>query len=114
MPTNKKDLIVPYEGGTDFMFIAVFQSHPATIPCKATSSRAKVSLWKLPTSGDKQQIIVNNTLGINFNPKKGYHFENPRWDINNSLLECKIELDGVEQVSQIAVHWTSKLFIFTR
>lgn len=106
--TDANDLIVPFEGGTDFMFIAVFQSHPATIPCKATNSRAQVSLWKVPTMGPQQQIIVNNTLGVSYNPKKGFHFEYPRWDADNSLLECKVELNGVEQVSQISIHWTSK------
>ncbi|CAG2106712.1 unnamed protein product, partial [Medioppia subpectinata] len=100
-------LIVPYEGNYDFMFIAVFQSQPATIPCKPTDSRAKVSLWKVHTnSGIPQEIVVNNTLGITYNAKKGYHFEYPRWDGETSLLECKVELDGIEMISQISIHWS--------
>ncbi|XP_054166017.1 vascular endothelial growth factor receptor 1-like [Oppia nitens] len=100
-------LIVPYEGNYDFMFIAVFQSQPATIPCKPTNSRAKVSLWKVHTnSGIPQEIQVNSTLGITYNQKKGYHFEYPRWDGETSLLECKVELDTIEMISQISIHWS--------
>ena len=86
------------------MFIAVFQGRPATIPCKPTDSRAKVSLWKVHTNSGPQEIVVNNTLGITYNSKKGYHFEYPRWDGETSLLECKVELDNTEMISSIGIH----------
>jgi hypothetical protein len=102
-------LIVPYEGNSDFMFIAVFQSQPATIPCKPTNSKAKVSLWKVYTnSGRDKEIEVNSTIGITYNPKKGFHFEYPRWDSETSLLECRIKLGDSQQMAQINIHWSSK------
>ena len=101
------ELIVPYEErSTEFMLVAVFQSHPATIPCKATNSMAKVSLWKM--SSKPEEIVVNNTLGISFNPKKGYHFEYPRWDADNMILECRVELNSNTQYSQIHIHWSGE------
>jgi hypothetical protein len=104
------NLIVPYEGYSKFMFIAVFQSQPATIPCKPTNSKAKVSLWKVHTnSGRDEEIQVNSTIGITYNPKKGFYFEYPRWDSETSLLECRIKLGDSQQIAQINIHWSSKI-----
>jgi len=108
-------LIVPYEGNSDFVPISVFQSRPATIPCKPSDSKATVSLWKIHTnSGEPEQIVVDPNLGVTYNPKKGFHFENPRWDTETSLLECRVKLDDIEHVSKINIHWSSELFIFSQ
>lgn len=108
-------MIVPYEG-SEMIFIAVFQSHPATIPCKSTYSAANVSLWKIHTaSGYPEEIMPDQQLGVSFDPRMGFHFESPRWDHETSFLECRVQLGDNEQTSTVSVVWSSKilyLFIF--
>ena len=107
------NLIVPYESVTDFQFLAVFQSHPATIPCKPTISTTKVTLWKTHTKNNvATEIRPNATLGISFDPEKGFYFESPRWDSDTQILECRFEYGGKVSPVMITVHWSSKLSTF--
>ncbi|KAH7643343.1 vascular endothelial growth factor receptor 3 [Dermatophagoides farinae] len=106
--TDPEHLIVPYENVEQYMFLALFQSHPATIPCRPTYSNANVTLWK---ENDYQQIQIhpNASLGITYDPRKGFHFDYPRWD--SSVLECHYHIntsDGqkYEAKSTISLHWS--------
>ena len=106
---DPETLLVPYEGSSEFIFIAVFQSQPATIPCKPTNSRTLVTLWKVHTvSGEPQEIKPDSNLGITYDPKHGFHFEYPRWDAETSVLECKAKIDDLEATTQVSIHWSSK------
>lgn len=111
--TDPEHLIVPYENVEQYMFLALFQSHPATIPCRPTYSNANVTLWK---ENDYQQIQIhpNASLGITYDPRKGFHFDYPRWD--SSVLECHYHIntsDGqkYEAKSTISLHWSSKFIV---
>ncbi|OTF72740.1 hypothetical protein BLA29_009000 [Euroglyphus maynei] len=98
------------------MFLALFQSYPATIPCRPTYSNANVTLWK-ENDYQYQQIKPNASLGITYDPRKGFHFDYPRWD--TSVLECRYSInisdDNGQQQQQfyeakstISLHWSSK------
>lgn len=100
---------VPFEGQTEVYFIALFQMHPATIPCRPTYSKASVRLWKMHMDGEPQQEIKPNaTLGISYNPKKGFYFERARWDSDSDFLQCQYEMDGITTTSVINIHWSCK------
>lgn len=91
------------------MFIAVFQSQPATIPCRPTYSRARVSLWKTHTKNNvAQEIKANSSLGIMYNAKKGFYFAHPRWDSETNILECRYEMSQHRAHATISLHWSSK------
>ena len=104
------NLMVPFEGQLDFLFIALFQLQPATIPCRPTYSKAVVKLWKMQTK-DKDlptEIKPNSTLGISYNPKKGFYFDNARWDSDSNSLQCHFEVDGLKPLNtSISIHWSS-------
>ncbi|KPM07133.1 hypothetical protein QR98_0056180 [Sarcoptes scabiei] len=106
---DPQNLIVPYESAIDYLFIAVFQSQPATIPCRPSYSDAIVTLWKVHTKNNiPEQIEPNENLGISYDPKKGFHFEHPRWDSETTVLECrfKVPLIDVSASSRISLHWS--------
>lgn len=102
------NLMVPFEGQTEFFFIALFQHHPATIPCRPTFSKATVRLLKMQTKEGEapQEIKPNATLGISYNPKKGFYFELARWDSDSNLLQCHYEMDGISSTTAVNIHWS--------
>lgn len=104
------NLMVPFEGQTEFFFIALFQHHPATIPCRPTFSKATVRLLKMQTKEGEapQEIKPNATLGISYNPKKGFYFELARWDSDSNLLQCHYEMDGISSTTAVNIHWSCK------
>lgn len=104
---DPNNLIVPYEGIVSFLFIALFQSQPATIPCRPTYSTAEVSLWKTDTkAGVHQEIRANTTLGITYDARKGFHFSHPRWDHDTNELECRFQVNEITAKSVINIHWS--------
>lgn len=109
---DPENLVVPYENIKDYLFIAVFQSHPAIIPCRPTYSYAEVTLWKLHTTLP-EQIKENTSLGITYDPKKGFYFDHPRWNSDAVILECRFEVKSIqaEAKSTINLHWSSKFLL---
>lgn len=106
---DPNNLMVPYEGIVSFLFIALFQSQPATIPCRPTYSTAEVSLWKTDTkAGVHQEIKANASLGIIYDPRKGFHFSHPRWDHDTNELECRFKMNEMTSKSVINIHWSGK------
>ncbi|KAH9412601.1 hypothetical protein DERP_006563 [Dermatophagoides pteronyssinus] len=115
---DPEHLIVPYENVEEYMFLALFQSYPATIPCRPTYSKAEVTLWKESDNNQYQyqliQIKPNSSLGITYDPRKGFHFDYPRWD--SSVLECRYRINitdnnngqyqQYEAKSTISLHWS--------
>lgn len=122
---DPEHLIVPYENVEEYMFLALFQSYPATIPCRPTYSKAEVTLWKESDNNQYQyqliQIKPNSSLGITYDPRKGFHFDYPRWD--SSVLECRYRINitdnnngqyqQYEAKSTISLHWSSKFNVLS-
>lgn len=98
-------LLVPHEGQAA-IFMSVVQSHPATIPCKPTSSKVNVTLWKVLTrTGEPEQIKIGPMYGVTYDPTEGFHFEQLQWDADSSLLQCKGQLE-VESLDSTDDHVT--------
>lgn len=104
---DASNLAVPFEGQLDFFFLALFQQHPASIPCRPTFSNATVRLMKMHSNAG-EEIKPNATLGISYNPKKGFYFENARWDSDSNLLQCQYNMNGLSTSTQINIHWSSR------
>lgn len=104
--TDPKYLLVPYEG-REVIFISVVQSHPATIPCLPTNSRADISLWKVHTrSGKPEMIQVGDDYGVTYDPTVGFYFEHPQWDAESTYLECRASLGSENETTAVNIHWS--------
>ena len=73
------------------IFMVVVQSYPTTIPCKPTSSKVNVTLWKVLSK--PEQIVIGNERGVTYDPTEGFYFERLQWDVESSLLQCKGTLE---------------------
>ncbi|RWS03222.1 hypothetical protein B4U79_18442 [Dinothrombium tinctorium] len=111
MTTNAHNLLVPY-GGQESIILTAVNTKPITIPCLATSSRAKVTLWRINkfTKNAKQIEVSESSKNLKYDKTKGFQISPTSWDFKNENLYCKAETDNYVLLREIFIYFTYKTF----
>ena len=102
---NDADRLLVTVDGTEFVFLSLVQSQPATIPCIPSISDTQMYLVKTQATSGPETIAVDD-ISVSYDPTKGFHFKHPQWDADSSFLECIASYGGKNQSKHVSIHWT--------
>lgn len=102
-------LFVKKRAENDVTVMKVIQSHPLTVPCKASSSTVTVSLFKTNDESDEMEEIKDGT----YDPRFGFSICRFKWDPDFGVLVCKGQKEDIRdeyEVRIISSPYTGPLF----